>query len=325
MMSPDNGMTRRDFLKAAGLVVGGAAMAGSAGSIFAQEGGPRVGIARSDLVLTDDGLNAPLLGQLIDEAVMWAVAEDTPEKAWAKCFSADEVIGIKPNGIAGYELSTLPETIEHCVYRLEEVGIDRDRMIVWEQNPNHLAACGVPLDDVPWGVRAVSTGDSLGETVRNGSFTDKLCTVLDECDAILNLPIMKDHSISGVTVAMKNHYGSIGNPGAQHADIHRKLVDLNDLPQIKDKTRLVVCDLVHNVVDGGPFGSPHYFPGGMLAATDFVACDAVCWYAIEEERANRDLPTLKAAGREPVYIAAAQERGLGVAELERINVNIIEM
>jgi hypothetical protein len=320
-----NDMTRREFLRTAGLIVGGATLAGAAGPLTAQAQAPRVGIARNTAVWGDGGLDPHLLGRLIDEAVMWAVGEDTPEKAWAKCFSADEVVGLKPNGIAGYELSTLPETISHCVDRLEAVGIPRDHVIVWEQNPGHLAACGVPLDDIPWGVRAVPTDSNLGEPVRNGSFSDRLCTVLDECDAFVNLPILKDHSVSGVTAAMKNHYGSIGNPGAQHAEIHQKIVDLNDLPQIKDKTRLVICDMVHTVVDGGPFGAPHYFPGAMLATTDFVACDAVCWYVIEEERARRGIPTLKDSGREPLHIAGAQERGLGVADLGRINVNVIDL
>lgn len=319
------GVTRREFLKTAAMAVGGASVAGAVEPSPAQEAGPRVGVARNTAVWGDTGVDPDLLGRLIDEAVMWTTGESSPRQAWAKCFSADEIIGLKPNGIAGYELSTLPETIEHCIIRLEEAGIPRDHMVVWEQNPGHLAACGVPLDDVPWGVRAVPTDSNLGEPVRNGSFTDRLCTVLDECDAILNLPLMKDHPISGVTGAMKNHYGSIGNPGAQHADLHRRVVELNDLPQIREKTRLVICDLVHTVVDGGPYGAPHYFPGAMLAATDFVACDAVCWYLLEEERARRGLPTLQETGREPLFIAAAQERGLGVADPDRINLSIIDV
>lgn len=321
-------MTRRGFLYRTGLATGCTALlSGTRRGLALEPDQHRVAIAQSERVMGDGGLNAEVLGELIDRAVMWVTGESTPEAAWASRFSSDEVVGIKPNGIAGYEMSTSRELIEHCVERLAGIGVKRSNIIIWEQTGNHLDACGVPPSEVPWGVRAVVTGDSLGPRVHHGSFVDQLTTVItDEADAILNLPILKDHSGAGVTLAMKNHYGSIGNPGAQHADgCNPQIVDLSDLPPIRDKTRLIVCDMTHCLVDGGPFGAPHYFPNAVMVGVNVVAHDAVGWRIIEDERARRNLPTLEAVGRKPRYIEMAAERGLGVADLSQLSVNVMEV
>ena len=110
-----NDMTRREFLRTAGLIVGGATLAGAAGPLTAQAQAPRVGIARNTAVWGDGGLDPHLLGRLIDEAVMWAVGEDTPEKAWAKCFSADDWLASsrRDRGLRARRRRSHP----HCVDR----------------------------------------------------------------------------------------------------------------------------------------------------------------------------------------------------------------
>ncbi len=35
-----------------------------------------------------------------------------------------------------------------------------------------------------------------------------LANVLKECDALINIPVLKSHMMAGITFAMKNHYGS---------------------------------------------------------------------------------------------------------------------
>jgi hypothetical protein len=64
---------------------------------------------------------------------------------------------------------------------------------------------------------------------------------VDTCDAIINLPTPKQHSGAGISVSLKNHYGSINRPGALHGTwCDPAIAELNAQPPIRDKTRLVV-------------------------------------------------------------------------------------
>ncbi len=290
------------------------------------EGGPKVGVARNPRVWTDEnGVDADVLAGVVDGAMMWFTGADSAEKAWGSLFGSDETIGLKPNGLGGFELATATALLAHVVDRLTGVGVKRENIIVWEQNPWFIGNCGVPIDDPPWGIQAVLTSDSLGQRVTQGTIDQPLTSVVTErVDAFINLPIFKDHAMAGVTLSMKNHYGTVEEPRVLHGDFERAVADLASIPAIKDKTRLILCDMTHCVVEGGPMGLPHFFPGAVMVANDMVAHDAVGLAILEEERKERGLPSLAEARRPVRYIAAAQERGVGIAELAKIDARLME-
>ncbi len=313
-------MTRRTFLRGAAAAGGWAALGGALPMARAAERRARVALVRSARVLREGAIDAEVLGRMVDRAVMLATGGDSADRAWASLFSSDEVVGIKPNGLGGPTCSTAPGLIEHCVKRLHGVGVRPESILLWEDRIQNLTACGIDPGSPPWGLRAYEIHDHLGDPVTQGGFTDRLFAPLQrEVDAILNLPILKCHPICGVTLAMKNHYGSIGDPAAQHYDqCHTPLVDLSEMPAIRDKTRLVVCDGTRALVEGQAYGEPQAFPNLVLASTDVVAHDAVGARLIDEQRAQQGIAPLREAGLEPRYIAMAAERGLGVADLDAI-------
>jgi uncharacterized Fe-S center protein len=59
---------------------------------------------------------------------------------------------------------------------------------------------------------------------------------------------------------------------------------------------------------------------GLLASRDPVALDFAGWQIIEQKRAEKGLPSLRAAKREPAYIARAAdpEHRLGTNDPQRI-------
>lgn len=292
----------------------------------AAEGGPRVAVARSPRLWTDDeGVNPEVLATVVDSALMWFTGTDSAEKAWGSLFSSDEKIGLKPNGLGGFELSTAQQLSAYVVERLTGIGVKASNIVAWELNPGFIANCGIPVDSPPWGIRAVIVGQTLGRRITHGTIDQPLTRVVtEEVDAIVNLPILKDHTMAGVTLAMKNHYGTVGNPQALHGNFRDNIADLAAVPAIKDKTRLILCDMTHCVVEGGPMGVPHFFPGAIMVAADMVAHDAVGSAIIEEERKERGLPALAEVGRPTTYLEAAQERGVGVAELARIEAKLMD-
>lgn len=77
-----------------------------------------------------------------------------------------------------------------------------------------------------------------GKVLREGSwnsalegdsvFSDKLYSILEECDYLINLPSLKGHIRAGVTMFAKNHFGSHTRPEALH--LHGGLVKMGNDP-----------------------------------------------------------------------------------------------
>jgi len=95
-----------------------------------------------------------------------------------------------------------------------------------------------------------------------------------EADVLINCPVPKQHSTSGLTMAMKNTMGLLGGRrGTLHMRIHQALVDMNR-PRL---TSLVVMDALRILVEGGPDGgSPEFVrrKDEIIVTTDIVAADA---------------------------------------------------
>lgn len=127
-----------------------------------------------------------------------------------------------------------------------------------------------------------------------------------EADALINVPVLKHHGLSGITVAMKNLMGIMGsNRGNVHREIGDSLVDLN----MAVKSTLTVVDATRVLKANGPQGggTAHVKAEMRLAAsTDVVAADL--WGAKVFGVDPMSIPFLKKAG----------ERGFGPSDLSRV-------
>jgi uncharacterized protein (DUF362 family) len=135
------------------------------------------------------------------------------------------------------------------------------------------------------------------------------------------VPVLKDHNLAGVSLGMKNFYGAIHNPNKYHDhNCDPYIVDVVSHRYIRDKWCLTVCDATRAQVHAGPGRHPSFaWPfGGLIVSTDVVAADAVAADLLEGERKARGLKTLADKGRPTKHIATAAARGLGVADLNRI-------
>ncbi|MBF0142593.1 MAG: DUF362 domain-containing protein [Magnetococcales bacterium] len=127
-----------------------------------------------------------------------------------------------------------------------------------------------------------------------------------EADKVINLPIVKHHSLSGCTLAMKNWYGVIGGRRNQlHQDIHTSIVDL----AAAVRPTLTIVDATRILKRNGPTGGDlqDVVAGSTLVAgLDEVALDAFCLTFLDLE-----------ASRVP-YLAMAEKRGLGVVDWRQL-------
>jgi uncharacterized protein (DUF362 family) len=258
-------------------------------------------------------LDSGRLLKMLDRTMQALYASDSPLEAWKKVARPGEVIGLKVNGLAGRGNSTNVLLVEVICERLREAGIPQKDIVVWDRLNADLESAGFRIATRQDRIRCIGN-DALGyeeELSTYGSVGSCLSKTLTRvCDAVINLPVLKDHGIAGVTVALKNWFGAIHNPNKYHLNAGDPYVaDVNMLPLIRQKVRLHICDATTAQYEGGPSYMPQWcWPfNGLLMSRDPVALDYIGWQILEQKRAEKGMKSLQALGRAPNYIATAAD------------------
>jgi uncharacterized protein (DUF362 family) len=243
----------------------------------------------------------------------------------------EDIVAIKPNGIAGQKGHTMAvnfELIKPLVDGLIQLGVPAKNITVYEQYPSFLMGTRVNVRkwQLPEGVRVGThnNNDHPMKPVRifNGIAT-KYCRFFTDATAVIDMTQIKDHSICGYTGTLKNiTHGNVNNPHDHHAhQASPQISMLYNHPIVTSRVRLHITDAFKIMYDRGPLDKdprtriPH---GAVYVATDPVAMDTFGAKVVEDERKARNLPTLKKAWREPRYIRDAANLGLGVHDLNKI-------
>jgi uncharacterized protein (DUF362 family) len=331
-MDQGGGKNRRDFLKnclAGGVVLGASGKLGLFGA--AEHSSlplkPRVAIAR-DPMLRGAGqtVDSGRIMGLLDRAMQAVFELDHPAEPWKKLVRPGEKVGIKVNALGGRGLSSNLQLIEAICQRLQEAGIRAGDIVIWDRDTDEMEHTGYRISTAAGRVQCFGT-DRVGyedELVSYGSVGSRLSKILTErCDALINVPVLKDHDGAGVTIALKNMYGVIHNPNKYHPNgCNPYVADLNMLPAIRTRIRLNICDATTACFEGGPGFKPQYSwkENAVIVSQDPVALDHSGWRIIESKRAEMKLKTLEADSRAPRYIATAADaqHRLGTNDPQRI-------
>lgn len=305
---------RRDFLKtcAASAVFAG----GTHGlpSFFSAREKTKVVIARDPLLRgAGSSLDSGRLLNMLDRAMRALFSADSPPEAWKKLVRPGEVVGLKVNGLAGRGISTNVLLIQLVCQRLQDAGIPQKNIIIWDRLNEDLESAGFRISTRPdhlrcFGNETLGYEEDLSIYGSVGSCVSK--TLTQVCDAVINLPVLKDHSIAGVTLALKNMFGAIHNPNKYHLTVGDPYVaDVNVLPPIRQKVRLHICDATTAQYEGGPSYMPQWtWPcNALLISRDPVALDYTGWQILEQKRAEHGLKSLRELNRAPNYIATAAD------------------
>lgn len=329
--------SRRDFLKGAAtgaIVLGAESSLGLIGSPDheGESAKSKVVIARDPALHGSDGrLDEKRVGDLLDRAIASYTGRKRPVDAWKHIVleggGKDKVIGLKTNGLGGKGISTHAVLAFAIAERLQQAGVKPGNILIWDRNARDLQACGFTINTDPARIRCfgsdVSGFEDKVETW--GSSHARFSRLLTrECAMVINLPILKDHSMSGVTFAMKNMYGVVERPQDLHAGgCNPGVADLNAFPVVRQRIKLTIGDAMTSVYEGGPGFRPEHLwqPNALIVGEDRVAIDQVAWALLEKKRAEVGLKTFEAAGRPPRYIATAADaaHALGVNDPQRIN------
>ena len=318
-------ITRREFIGNAATIGVGAAATGIASRALAEtnSGESRVIKAVRDAATEDLQPNADVTREMVDAVVVTLSGKTTPAEAWATYVRPNDVVGIKVNCLFGPGASTHPEVTEAVIAGCRSAGVSADKIIVWDREDKHLMKSGYEVNRDA-GVKVYGVGqDWEEEPVAIHDCQGRLAKVLTQtCTALINVPVLKSHGIAGITMSMKNHYGSFHNPWEAHEpDCDPYCAELNKLPAIREKTRLIVCDALCPVAEGGPRARPEFTYAGnaILAATDTVAIDYVGLKMLDAQRAQIAKESVEENGKAK-HIFTGARLGLGVADMRRIDV-----
>ncbi len=143
-----------------------------------------------------------------------------------------------------------------------------------------------------------------------------------QCDALIAMPALKAHWLTGIGTVLKNYIMYSGSPSSYHQSDSSKLGEIWNLPFVKAKTKLVLVDSLYPLCDKGPQPDPRYqWPyNGLIAGTDPVAVETVCLKIITEKReAIRGEPW--PLSPPPICVEAADKvYGLGTSRMESIKI-----
>lgn len=332
---------RREFLKGA---ASGAVLLGAQTGLGLAKAKPgRADDSRSKVVIARDAalhgadgkLDPARVGALLDRAISTYTGIARPLDAWKRIISdggaKDKVIGLKTNGLGGRGISTHAVLVFAIADRLQQAGVKPGNILVWDRNARDLQACGLTINTDPARLRCygseVSGFEDAVETW--GSSRVRFSKILTrECAMVINLPILKDHSMAGLTFAMKNMYGVIEKPWELHAGgCNPGVADLNAFPVIRQKFKLTIGDAMTSVYEGGPGFRPEHLwqPNALIVGEDRVAIDQIAWSILEKKRVEMGLKTLEAVGRPPRYIATAADSSHALGVNNPQSIRLIEV
>ena len=229
--------------------------------------------------------------------------------------SNGDVVVIKPNiswaRRPEMAATTNPEVLEAVIELCQEAGAKKVRIAdhTIHDARRCFALSGVAAVAKNTGADLIHPRSSLMKKMSlkgNRLGTWPVFVPLVEADVLINLPVAKHHSLSRLTVGMKNWIGGVGgNRSSLHQDIHQSIVDLAHFFQ----PTVTLIDAIRIMTKGGPSGGSTSYVAEkniLILSDDPVAGDAraAMLFNHQPERLG--------------FIRLAQKQGLGTFDFQKL-------
>jgi uncharacterized protein (DUF362 family) len=257
---------------------------------------------------------------MLDEGIRTLTGTGDAIAVWRTLFDPGEQILLKVNCIA-YGGPTQPAVTYAVAQRLQEAGVRSENILIFDRTDHELKAAGYAVNEGGAGVQCHgSRGNGSEMALSQGRV--RFYREIDECDAMVNLPTPKQHGMAGISVALKNHYGSVDRPGSLHGNsCDPAIAELNAQPSLKDKTRLIVGAALK--VSPGDWNQPTR-EDALLLSFDPVALDTVARDILIRQREAMGLSAAALVER-ALHLGTAQRLNLGATDaalIELLEVNL---
>lgn len=312
--------------------------------------------ASHDKSVANDKIDLAVVDSMVRKSLMELTGASTAAAAWRQFVSPEDVIGLKVNPVAGKGLSTSLEITHAIISQLEEAGIPKKNLVIWDRREFELHEVGFTAGNFP-GVRITGTerkDDKGSYTDANGvlygkhmideswyywadveekydaetmpyminegkySYFGKICT--KDVTKIINIPILKNAGPT-VTLCLKNlAFGCISNTGRLHKTLWAETcAEVPAFAPVRDKVVLNIVDGIRGCYNGGPGADPKFFTEYkiVLVGTDPVAVDRIGYEIVLKKRLEEKVQKAESPnGRK--FMELARDLKLGVADLEKI-------
>ena len=278
--------------------------------------------------------NISLIKQMMDSGITLLTGTNNQKDAWKSLFHEDERVGIKINGLGADILVGNYQICWAIVDALKSIGVKENNIIIWDQYQNFFLSSGFKINRSFKGVRTYTTDGGGGkEALDSGSShreydsgygAVRVSRILtEEVDSLINVGLLKDHGLAGVSIALKNiSHGVISHPDNFHDNSCDPFIAaINSIPVIKDKIKLHICNGIVGLYEGGPMPQKRHTwnDNRIILSRDPVALDTIGMNIIEGKRKEKNLRSLFNRPNLPVHIDTAAKYGLGVTDLNLIN------
>jgi len=282
MHEKHKGLTRRDFVRGTVGTVLGASILGT------NWGSVNAATARSSMVTVVRDQNVLDAGFAVDATGLQKMLEQTLFTCTGQKNSKDAWLSlVTPDDIIGLVPTdhlnpTHREVIDAVKKSLMDVGIPKENIVMAQGGPSRPKAC----------------------------------------TALIALPALKAHWLTGIGTVLKNYIQYSGSPSSYHKENSAKLGEIWNLPEVKGKTKLVLVDALYPLCDKGPQPDPRYqwAYNGLIAGIDPVAVETLCLRILTEKRqALRGEPW--PLSPPPLCVEAADTvYGLGTSNMAEISI-----
>ena len=300
---------------------------------------------------------------MIKAGMLKLTGEKSLKRAWRKFVTPKDIIGLKVNPVAGRLLTTSHSVTGAVIRQLEEAGIPRKNIIIWDRREMQLHETGYTRENYP-GIEITGTEcmdekggfyDNEGKLYSDArveksqkfiadvegsydSYTipymvnegkDSYFTkiVTERVTKIINLPILKNAGPT-TTLCLKNlAFGSITNTSRLHSKLwHETGAYVCAFPPLRDKVVLNIADGLIGCFDGGPSAKPQFICNFnmIMVGSDPVAVDRVGHDVIIAKRVSEGIQKIDRPEASR-FIDLAEELGLGKGKRENIEILDVEM
>ena len=283
--------------------------------------------------------------RMVDAGIKNLTGETTLAAAWGSLlpnYKSGQTVAIKVSFNNGnkpneynYSIDSVVEPVNAIIRGLAAAGVPLKNIIIFDSQrpfrPEFLQKLtkGVVVEDYKSG-RPFETGaeDIFFRPPGHSPIRGRISRVVVQADYLINVPVLKRHGFAGISMGMKNHYGtfyeaelvhdwtSISTSGPWRED-YSPITELNLNPHIANKTILVVGDAIfaapHN---SGSRSTPTAWttfsgqsPKSLFFSTDPVAIDVVMGDLLQLE-----LGSGLVKERAFRHLKLAEDAGLGIYE-----------
>lgn len=293
---------------------------------------------------------------MLKESMLKLTGEKNLKKAWRKFVSPKDIIGLKVNPVAGKLLTTSHAVTGAVIRQLEESGVPRKNIVIWDRREMQLHETGYNSENYP-GIEITGTEcmDSKGGFYDNqgklysesridekhlfyadvegkydsytipymvnegkNSYFTKIVT--ERVTKIINLPILKNAGPT-TTLCLKNlAFGSVTNTSRLHSKLwHETCAYVCAFPPLRDKVVLNIVDGLIGCFDGGPSAKPQFICNYnmLLVGSDPVAVDRIGHDVIIAKRVEEGIQKVDRPEASR-FIDLAEELQLGVGSRDKI-------